>query len=124
MTTTLRESLKKRLITDYSKAPKKIWNQNNLEMNWNDKEKLYIGHDEKGAEWIAALQNTTVPIFSVLCSNLARKGNVEVECKSINFVDITHKGNIKCRKCNKSFTPKLNIPKTSQAYDIFKNLNK
>jgi len=122
--TTLRESLKKRLATDYSKAPKKIWNQNDLEMIWSDKEKIYIGKDESGAEWIAALQHTTVPIFSFPCPNLARKGNAEVECKSINFVPITHKGTIKCRKCNKLFTPKFNIEKTSQAYEIFKNLEK
>lgn len=123
MSTTLRESLKKRLITDYTKAPKKIWNQNNLEMKWSDKEKLYIGLDNVGVEWIESLQHTTIPIFSVPCPNLARKGNVEVKCKSINFVDITHSGAIKCRKCNKPFTPNLIIPKTSKAYEIFKNLD-
>lgn len=121
---TLRESLKKQLVKDHSKAPKKIWNQNNLEMKWSDKEKLYIGFDEKGTEWIASLQHTIVPIFSFPCPNLARKGNIEVECKSTNFVDITHKGPIKCRKCNKSFTPEFNIPKTSQAYQIFRKLDK
>ena len=121
---TLRDELKKQLEIDYSKAPKKYWNLNDLEMKWNDKEKLYIGIDEKGAEWIASLQHTTVPIFSFPCPNLARKGNIEVECKSVNFVPITNTEKMKCRKCEKPFTPKLNISKTSKAYDLFKNLDK
>jgi len=121
---TLRESLKKQLIIDYSKAPKKIWNQNDLEMKWSDEEKLYIGVDDKKKEWIAALQQTRIPIFSVPCPNLTRKGNVEVECKSVNFIPICNIGTIKCRKCNGSFTPKLNIPKTSNAYEIFQKLDK
>ena len=36
MTTTLRKSLQKRLIGDYAKAPKKFWNQNDLEMKWSE----------------------------------------------------------------------------------------
>ncbi len=122
--TTLRESLKKRLIIDYSKAPKKIWNQNDLEMKWSDEEKFYIGVDGKGKEWISALQHTTIPIFAVPCPNLVRKGNVELECKYINLIPICNNEEIKCRKCNKSFTPKLNIPKTSNAYEIFQKLDK
>lgn len=121
---TLREYLKKRLTVDYSKASKKFWNQNNLEMNWSDEEKLYIGIDEKKIEWIASLQQTTIPIFSVPCPNLVRKGNVEVECKSVNFIPICNNEEIKCRKCNKSFTPKYDISETSQAYEIFNNLDK
>ena len=120
----LRDTLKKVLEIDYNKAPKKIWNLNNLEMKWSTKEKLYIGIDENGEEWISSLQHTTIPIFSFTCPNLARKNNAEVVCKSINFIPITHKGAIKCRKCNKTFTPEFVIPKTTAAFEIFKNLDK
>lgn len=121
---TLRKTLTKQLETDYTKAPKKIRNQNNLEMTWNSKEIIYIGTDKNGQEWISSLQHTTVPIFSFACTNLVRKENVEIECKSINFNPITHKGNIKCRKCSKNFTPKFNIPESSAAFKIYKNLDK
>jgi len=93
-------------------------------MKWSDKENLYIGIDEKNREWIAALQQTTIPIFSIPCPNLVRKGNIEIECNAPNFVDITQKDSIKCRKCNNPFTPKFNIPKSSKAFEIFNNLDK
>lgn len=121
---TLREILKKQLERDYQRVPKKIWNQNNLEMIWNKEEKLYIGKDAKGNEWISSIQHTTVPIFSVTCTNKIRKGNAEVDCGAINFVDIFEKDVILCRKCKKDFPVKLVIPKSSAAYKILVNLDK
>lgn len=121
---TLREELKKRLEKEYVKAPRKFWNKNNLEMVWSEDEKLYIGIDSKGEEWIASLQHTRVPIFSVKCTNLQRKGNVEVECAAINFVPICNDGDtIKCRKCKKDFTAELNILESSTAYEIINKLD-
>lgn len=120
---TLREELKKRLENDYSKAPKKYWNMNNLEMIWNENEHLYIGIDVMGVEWITALQTTRVPIFAVKCTIPQRKGNVEVNCGAINFVPIFD-SIVQCRKCEKEFPAKLNIPKTSQAYSILEKLDK
>jgi len=119
---TLREELEKRLEIDYSKAPKKFWNKNNLEMIWNEEEKLYIGIDSKGEEWIASLQNTSVPLYYVKCTNPQRKGNVEVDCGALQCISITNKDNITCRKCKKSFTAQLDIPKSSQAYQTWEKL--
>lgn len=121
---TLREQLKEQLEADYLKAPKKYWNLNETELFWNEDEKIYIGLDTSKQEWIASLQHTRVPIFSVLCPNQVRKGNVEVECKSVNFVPICNGGNIKCRKCKETFIPQLNIPKSSAAFKIFENLDR
>lgn len=121
---TLRENLKKQLEIDYAKAPKKIWNQHDLEMTWNEEEKLYIGKDAKGKEWIAALQHTRVPIFSVTCDNKTRKGSAEINCGAINFVTIFEKNTITCRKCKKEFPVKLVIPKSSMAHKILANLDK
>jgi len=123
---TLRETLKNDLKKYYRQAPKKMWNQHNLEMNWSDEEKLYIGTDVKGKEWIAALQHTTVPIFSVPCPNKEeRKNETEIICGAINFVAICNDDDdILCRKCNKTFTPKLNIPESSQAFKLLGRLDK
>jgi len=119
----LRDYLKKRLAVDYAKAPNKIYNQNNLELKWSDKEKLYIGFDAKGEEWIAALQFTTVPIFSVPCTNLIKKNGMEVKCASVNFRPICDSNSIKCRKCKQTYTGKINIDPSSVAYDIWKKLD-
>ena len=121
---TLREYLKKRLEKEYLKAPKKIWNKNNLEMVWNEDKKLYIGIDSKGEEWIASLQHSRIPIFSVKCTNLQRKGDAEVYCGAINFLPICDDGTIQCHKCNKPFTIELNVSKESSAYEILENLDK
>lgn len=121
---TLREELKKKLEDDCIKNPLKIWNKNNLQLKWNSTEKLYTGIDSKGAEWIAALQHTTVPIFSVRCTNLQRKNDAEVNCGAINFIAICDGDIVRCRKCDKDFTIKLNIPKSSKAYKILENLDK
>jgi len=120
---TLREDLEKKLQRDYSKTPKKIWNKNNLEMIWNEEEKLYIGIDSKGEEWITSLQHTTIPIFSISCTNKQRKNNAEVDCAAINFVTILD-NNTKCRKCSKEFTIQLTVPKSSMAYEILEKLDK
>jgi len=121
---TKRDDLKKRLQLDYSRAPKVILNQNKLEMVWSDKEKIYIGHDKSGEEWIAALQNTSVPIMSVLCP---LKGTIldgdKLVCHGVNIVPITNSGSINCRKCKKSFTPEINIPKSSSIYDLWNKLD-
>ena len=121
---TLREELQKKFEIDCTKAPRKIWNQNNLEMIWSEEEKIYIGIDSQKREWIAALQHTTVPIFSLACTNKERKNDAEVNCGGINFVPIFAKGEITCRKCNKSFPIKLEIPKSSVAFDILEKLDR
>lgn len=123
-TITLREKLEKQLKNDYAKAPSKIWNQNNLEMVWSKEENLYIGTDSKGKEWIASVQHTKVPIFSVICTNKQRKGNVEINCAEINFVSITNRKAITCRKCKNPFNPQLIIPDSSQAYKLLEKLDK
>lgn len=107
------KELQLKLQADYLKAPKKYYNQNNLEMTWSDTEKLYIGID-KGVTWIASIQNTTVPIFSVRCKN----------CSAPNYFAICDDMTKKCRKCNKLFTAKLNVSKTSRAFEIFEKLKK
>ncbi|MCZ6583046.1 MAG: hypothetical protein O6761_07755, partial [Thaumarchaeota archaeon] len=110
---------------DYKKVPKKFWNQKGLKMIWSEDEKLYIGTDAKGKEWIASIQHTRVPIFSVTCTNTQRKGNAEIVCGAINFAAIFEKDdNIQCRKCKKVFTVTPVIPKSSNAYKILENLDK
>jgi len=121
---TLREKLEKQLEIDYAKAPKTFWNVNNLEMKWNEEEKLYIGIDSKGEEWITSLQHTSVPFFYVKCTNPQRKGNVEVDCAALHCIPITNKDNITCRKCKKSFTIQLDISKSSKAYEILEKMDK
>lgn len=123
---TLREELKKKFERDSTRVPKKIWNQNDLEMIWSEEEKLYIGQDLKGVQWIAALQHTSVPIFSVNCTNKKRKNNAEIDCGAKNFVAIFEKEGetITCRECKKPFPIKLNIPKSSQAFKILEKLDK
>jgi len=118
---TLREELEKRLEIDYSKAPKNFWNQKDLEMIWSESEHLYIGIDARGEEWIAALQHTTIPIFSIKCTNKTRKNDAEIDCGAINFVTILDNKK-ECRKCNKEFTIQLTIPKSSQAYQTWEKL--
>ncbi len=122
---TLREELKNKFQKDATKAPKKFFNQNNLEMIWSDKEKLYTGIDENGKEWIAALHQTTVPIYFVSCPNKIRKNNTEIDCRSKNIVAIfQEKDMIQCRECKQSFPVKLDISKSTQAYKILENLDK
>ncbi len=121
---TLREELKEKFEKDCKKTSKKFWNLKDQQMFWNEDEKLYIGLDSSKQEWISSLQHTTVPIFSVTCPVLQRKGNIEVQCGAINFIPIfkNDKG-IQCRKCNKEFTVQLTIPKSSQAYKILNKLD-
>ena len=76
MTTTLRENLKNTYEIDCKKASKKYWNLKDTELFWNEEEEMYIGLDTSKQEWIATLQQTTVPIFSVTCSVLKRKGKL------------------------------------------------
>lgn len=122
---TLREQLAKQFERDCSKAPKKYWNIKDKEMRWDVNEKIYISVDESGKEWIAALQHTRVPIFSVTCSNTQRKGNIEIECGGINLVPIfKDEETIKCHVCNKEFPVKLNINPTSVSYKTWKRLDK
>lgn len=121
---TLREKLQKQLEEDYRKAPRKIFNNNHLEMIWNENQHLYIGIDSNGEEWIEAIQNTRVPIFSVKCTNKILKNEILVDCGAINFTSIFNLSELKCRKCNKTFTTQLEVPKSSQAYKILENLDK
>lgn len=120
---TLREELTKKFVKDCLKAPKKYWNNNDLEMKWSEDEHIYIGVDAKNREWITALQHTTVPIFSIKCSNKQRKGNIEIDCAAINFVSICDEGNITCRTCEKDFLISFDIDKKSKAYEIYQNLD-
>ena len=106
MTITLREKLTQKLEINYKIAPKKFRNQNNLEMKWSEREKIYIGIDEKGQEWIAALQNDAVAMFYVKCPN---ENISDVICNEINIVSILDRKKT-CRKCNKEFDVKLDIP--------------
>lgn len=127
---TLRNNLKKQLKLNYSTAPKKFTNQNGLELTWSSKENIYIGVDDYGIEWIAALQNTNIPIFTAFCSSKVKRKVMEVEvempCGAANFVPITIDVNetITCRQCRRKFIPDLNISTTSAAFEMFHNLDK
>jgi len=121
---TLRDKLKSKLEKDYARAPAKIWNKNNLEMKWDNDNKLYTGIDENGEEWIAALQRTRVPIFSVKCTIPQRKGDTELPCGGINFLAICNdEDKIKCRKCNESFTAKLNVGNNVKLQKMIQDLD-
>ena len=121
---TLREKLKKQLQIDYIRAPKKFFNSNNLEMTWSDTEHLYIGF-VKDVEWIAALQQTSVPFFAISCTNTQNKNNVESNCRAINHVPIcSNDESITCRICKQSFIVQIDVTKTSVAYKIFQDLDK
>jgi len=122
---TLRDDLKKQLEKDYERAPRNFFNSNGLQMIWNHSENLYIAKDSKGKEWIAALQNSKVPIFFVPCTNKIKKNNTEANCNAINVVPIFNNDReIKCRTCNTNFTVKIIVPESSVAYDISQNLDK
>jgi hypothetical protein len=127
---TLREGLKRDLQRNYKLAPKKFINQNGLELTWSSKENIYIGVDEHGIEWIAALQNTNIPIFAAFCSQKVKRVVMEVEmempCGAANFVPITINTNetITCRQCKRKFIPELNINPSSAAFELFHNLDK
>ena len=119
----LRESLKKQLALDYSNAPKTYVNLKGLEMKWNKNENIYIGIDATGEEWITALQTTTIPIFSVACTNTVKTYGLEKQCKAINFLAICDSNSIKCRKCKKPFIADLNINPSSVAFETWKKLD-
>lgn len=120
---TIREDLKNKLKAEYLIVPKKFYNQNNLEMTWSEKDHLYAGIDPKGVEWIAAYQDSKVPIFAVHCPN-KKNDNIQV-CNGVNFVAICYDDEeITCRKCNQKFTPKLVVPESSVAYKMFQELDK
>lgn len=119
----LRESLKKQLEADYANAPKKYVNLNGLELTWDKKEKLYVGKDTTGEEWISALQSTNIPIFSIPCTNTVKNYGLEKPCGHVNFLAICDSGSIKCRKCNKSYMANLIIDPSSMAYDTWKKLD-
>lgn len=116
---TLRQQLIEKLAINYRKAPKTMRNQNNLELTWNPTKKIYIGIDEKGEEWIAALQTCPVPMFYVKCPNVTS----DVTCNKLNIVTIIDGKKI-CHSCAKEFVVKLDIPKSSKAYEILENLDK
>jgi len=127
--TTLREQLKQRLEKDYAKIksgklPKTVWNIKDQQMNWNEERKLYVGKNSKGVEIIAPIRNTIVEFFWFKCTNLARKGDIEIECGKIHAVSIINDKPVKCNKCHKTFTIKFNIDSTSKAFKTFKNLDK
>jgi len=122
---TLRDDLKKQLEIDYKNAPRKFFNSNGLEMIWDNSDNLYATKDSKGKEWIAALQNSKVPIFFVPCTNKIKKNTIEVNCNAINVVPIFNNDKeIKCRTCNTKFTVKIIVPESSVAYNISQNLDK
>lgn len=122
---TLRDDLKKQLEKDYQRAPRIFFNSNGLEMIWNNSENLYTAKDSNGKEWIAALQNSKVPIFFVSCTHKIQKNNQEVNCGAINVVPIFNNDKeIKCRTCSMEFTVKITVPESSVAYDISQNLDK
>lgn len=116
---TLRERLTEKLAINYRIAPQTMRNQNGLELTWNGKEKMYIGIDQKEQKWIAALENCPVPMFYVKCPNLTSG----VTCNELNIVTILDSKKI-CHKCAKEFVVKLDIPKSSRAYEILENLDK
>lgn len=116
---TLREQLTKKLEINYKIAPQTMRNQNDLKLIWNGKEKIYIGTDEKGQEWIAALQSSSVPMFYVKCPNVTS----DVACNTLNIVTILD-GKKVCHKCAKEFNVTLDISKSSKAYEILENLDK
>ena len=118
---TLRDDLKKQLEKDYQRAPPKFFNSTGLEMTWNKSENLYTAVDSKGKEWIASLQDTKVPIFSIPCTN--KTEGDKVNCGAINFVPICNSDDMACRKCGKNFPVQLNIPESSIAYKILEKLD-
>lgn len=117
--TTLRERLTEKLEINYKIAPKTMRNQNNLELLWSRKEKIYIGIDEKGEEWISALQHCPVAMFYVKCPNITSN----VACNKLNIVTILDEKKV-CHKCGKEFNVTLDISKSSKAYEILENLDK
>lgn len=120
---TVREDLKNKLQAEYLRVPEKFYNQNNLEMTWSKEEHLYSGTDAKEEEWIAAYQDSRVPIFAVHCPN--KKDDNNVNCNAVNFVAICYDGEeTTCRKCKQKFTPKLVVPESSVAYKMFQELDK
>lgn len=119
----LRESLKKQLKLDYSNAPKTYINQNGLELTWNEKEKLYSGIDDRGEEWISALQTTSVPIFAVPCTNKVKNYGLEKLCASPNFVAICDSNSVKCRKCKQVYMAQIHIDPSSMAFETWKKLD-
>jgi len=122
---TLRDDLKVQLQKDYAKASAKYFNTNNLEMIWSKDENIYIGIDPNGKEWIAAFQNSSVPIFFVSCTNKQIKDNTEINCGAINIVPIFNNDKeITCRGCHKEFTVKIIVPESSVAFKISQNLDK
>lgn len=148
--TTIRETIENQLKRDFAKAPKAIFNQNDLRLEFSEKEKIYIGkdeicecgfskllHDEKGncpkaerkfvkakeIEWIEALQHTAVPFFASYCTVNVRKGNIESACAGTNYVSILQDGQeITCRLCNKKYTVNLVVPESSRAYQTLQDL--
>jgi len=118
-----RKELESKLEQDYSKTPKKIWNQNDVELIWDETQKIYIGKDENGIEWIESLQHTKIPIFTIHCNIPKRKGNVEVPCSAPNFCTILDDGKeFECRVCDSKNKIKLLVPKDSRAFDILQKL--
>lgn len=118
----LRDNLKKQLIKDYTNAPKTYINQNGVELKWDAKDKLYIGIDSQGGEWMASLQTTTIPMYSVNCTNKVKNYGLEKLCGEKNIFPLCL-NTIKCRKCKKPFIPDINIDPTSAAYETWKNLD-
>jgi len=120
---TYREELESKLELDYDKAPKKIWNQNDVLLVWNEKQKIYTGKDDDGIIWIECLQHTKIPIFSILCTVPVRKGNIEVPCGAPNFCTILDDNKeYSCRICNGKNNIKLSPPNGSNAYLMLEKL--
>ncbi len=120
---TLREKLEQRYEIDCSNAPQVLINQNGLELKWNNDDKLYLGTDEKGVEWMAALQKTTVGVMIIPCTSIINNNNIETQCGERNMVPIFEKSH-KCRKCKNTFEPQFIIPEISRAFKIFQDLDK
>jgi len=144
----INDILEMTLQADYLRAPKTIWNKNNIQLDWDEENKIYVGieniclcgageqlHDEKGKcpqknakskftkvdsrEWVASLQNTQVPIFNTPCLAEVRKGNQTSPCHAVNFNSLQDKGKkFKCRLCGAENVAEINVSPDSVCYPL------
>ncbi len=132
---TIREAQRNQFKKDCTKIPKYIINQNGLRLDFDVNRGIYVGREilgkdkeEKpilGKEWIAAVQDTQVPIFYINCPNEVEKNGKPVLCNVPNIIPIFEDGDTKiCTGCKKEFKAKIKISKTLACYDLLEEIRK